>query len=136
MSQRGPSLASLKHLGYQETLSKDEQMPMLHPPEKAKVQPKELQTEQLPFCPRENRDMGFLGTHTGHKKEVNGSNQHGFVKGKSCMTREIAFYGKLTEYLEEVRTVHLIFLDFCKIFNSISTDILVSRFGQNRLLEN
>lgn len=52
------------------------------------------------------------------------------------MTREIAFYGKLTEYLEEVRTVDLIFLDFCKIFNSISTDILVSRFGQNRLLEN
>lgn len=59
-----------------------------------------------------------------------------FIKGKSCMTRQIAFYGKLTECLDEVRTVDLIFLDFSKIFSSISSDVLVSRFGHYRLLEN
>lgn len=73
---------------------------------------------------------------SGHRKEVNGSNQHGFVTGKSLMTRQIAFCGKLTECLDEVRTVDLIFMDFTKIFNSISNNILVSRFGQYRLLEN
>lgn len=80
--------------------------------------------------------MGVLEYISGHMKELNGSNQHGFITGKSCMMRQIAFCGKLTECLDETRTVDLNFLDLTKIFNSVSNSILVSRFGHYRLLEN
>lgn len=52
------------------------------------------------------------------------------------MMGQIAFCGRLTEYLDEVRAVDLIFLSFSKIFNSVSNSILLSGFGHYRLLEN
>lgn len=76
----------------------------------------------------------FLEHVSGHKKkEVIGNNQHGFIKGKSCMTSLIAFYGKMAESLNEGRAVDFFHLDFSKAFNSVSNDILVSRFGHDSL---
>lgn len=76
----------------------------------------------------------FLEHVSGHKKkEVIGNNQHGFIKGKSCMTSLIAFYGKMAEFLNEGRTVDFFYLDFSKAFNSVSNNILVSRLGHDSL---
>lgn len=59
-----------------------EQKHMLHPPKKAKIQPKKrYELGGFLFVPEKIRAWMFLEHISGHKKEVNGSNQHGFIKG-------------------------------------------------------
>lgn len=71
----------------------------------------------------------FLEHVSGHrKKEVIGNIWHGFIKGKSCMTGLIAFYGKMAEFLCEGR-LDFIYLSFNKAFNFVFNNILVSKFG-------
>jgi len=41
-------------------------------------------------------------------------NQHGFRKGKFCLTKLISFYHKVTHLLEEGKVVDVAFLDFRK----------------------
>ena len=38
--------------------------------------------------------------------------QHGFMKGRSCLTNLISFYDKMTRLLDEGKVVDIIYLDF------------------------
>ncbi|PKU43173.1 rna-directed dna polymerase from mobile element jockey-like [Limosa lapponica baueri] len=59
------------------------------------------------------------------EQEVIGSGQHGFTKGKSCLTNMIAFYGVITRWLDEERAADVIYLDFSKAFDTVSHNILI-----------
>lgn len=47
-------------------------------------------------------------------KKVIGSSQHRFRKGKSCLTKLIAFYSEVTSFVDDGRTVHVVYLDLSR----------------------
>ena len=62
------------------------------------------------------------------KEEVIGNSQHAFTKGESCLTDLIAFCNKTTGFVDGARAVDIIYLDFCKAFDTVYHD-LVSKLG-------
>ncbi len=54
------------------------------------------------------------------KYELIASSQHGFLKGKSCLTNLLEFFENVTSELDQGRSVDLIYLDFAKAFDKVS----------------
>ncbi|CAM5172419.1 unnamed protein product [Natator depressus] len=64
--------------------------------------------------------------HLEERKVIRNS-QHGFTKGKSCLTNLIAFYDEITGSVDEGKVVDVLFLDFSKAFDTVSHSILASK---------
>ena len=45
--------------------------------------------------------------------------QHGFLKGKSCVTQLLEYLEKITEAMDNGKYVDVIYLDFCKALDKI-----------------
>ena len=56
--------------------------------------------------------------------------QHGFMKGRSCLTNLISFYDRVTCLVDEGKAVDVTYLGFSKAFNSVSHRILLQKLGQ------
>ncbi|CAM5123810.1 unnamed protein product [Eretmochelys imbricata] len=72
--------------------------------------------------------------HLEERKVIRNS-QHGFTKGKSCLTNLIAFYDEITGSVDEGKAVDMLFLDFGKTFDAVSHSILVSKLKRYGLDE-
>ncbi|CAM4383837.1 unnamed protein product, partial [Caretta caretta] len=72
--------------------------------------------------------------HLEERKVIRNS-QHGFTKGKSCLTNLIAFYDEITGSVDEGKAVDMLFLDFTKAFDTFSHSILASKLKKYGLDE-
>ncbi|CAM4576024.1 unnamed protein product [Caretta caretta] len=69
------------------------------------------------------------------ERKVIGNSQHGFTKGKSCLTNLIAFYDEITGSVDEGKAVDVLFLDFSRAFDTVSHSIFASKLKKYGLDE-
>ncbi|CAM4605574.1 unnamed protein product [Lepidochelys olivacea] len=69
------------------------------------------------------------------ERKVIRNGQHGFTKGKSCLTNLIAFYDEISGSVDMGKTVDVIYLDFSKAFDTVSHGILPSKLKKYGLDE-
>ena len=73
-----------------------------------------------------------ISRHMKDKKVIR-SSQHGFAKGKSCLTNLITFYDEMTGLVDERRAVDIVYPDFSKGFDTVSHKILIDKLLMYRL---
>ena len=67
-----------------------------------------------------------ISRHMNNKKIIRIS-QHGFTKGKSCMTNLINFYDEVTVLVDEGRAVDIVYMGFRKALDTVSQKILLEK---------
>ena len=67
------------------------------------------------------------------EKKVIRSSQHGFTKGKSCLTNQIAFYDGMTSWVDEGRAANVVYPDLSKDFGTVFHSTLIGKLTKSGL---
>ena len=55
------------------------------------------------------------------------------MKGRTCLTNLISFYDRVTHLVDEGKAIDLVYLDFNKAFEVVSTSILLEKLAAHSL---
>jgi len=62
-----------------------------------------------------------------------GKIQHGFIKGKLCLTYLISFCDEVTSLMDDGRAFDVVYLNFSKDFIIVSHNIIIGKMSKYRL---
>uniref|UniRef100_A0A8B9VR48 Reverse transcriptase domain-containing protein n=1 Tax=Anas zonorhyncha TaxID=75864 RepID=A0A8B9VR48_9AVES len=79
--------------------------------------------------------LEVIEAHLGDNAVI-GPSQHGFTRGRSCLTNLISFHDKNTHLADQGKPTVLIFLDFSKAFDTVSHMILLDKMSGMQLNKN
>ncbi|KAJ7403652.1 laforin isoform X2 [Pitangus sulphuratus] len=89
----------------------------------------------LTSVPGKVMEKTILGSTEKHLKDntVIGHSQHGFMRGKSCLSKLISVYDKVTHLVDQGKPADVIFLDSSKAFNTVPHRILLDKMSSTQL---
>ncbi|KAK4807886.1 LOW QUALITY PROTEIN: hypothetical protein QYF61_007792 [Mycteria americana] len=100
-----------------------------------KEDPGNYRPVSLTLVPGKVMEQIILSAITQHVQDnqVMRPSQHGFMKGRSCLTILISFYDKVTRLVDEGKAVDVVYLDFSKAFGTLSHSILLEKLAAHGL---
>ena len=76
--------------------------------------------------------LNALTRHTQDNQGIRPS-QHGFMKGRSCLTKLISLYDQVTCLVDDGKAVVVVYLDFSKAFDTFLQSILLEKLAAQGL---
>ena len=71
--------------------------------------------------------MRDTSVHHLEEKLLIGSSQHGFRKGRLCLTNLLSFLDKVTDLVDSGNSIDVVFLDFAKAFDKVPHKRLIMK---------
>ena len=100
-----------------------------------KEDPGNYRPVSLTSVPGKVMEQVVLREITQHVRDNRGirPSQHGFAKGRSCLTNLISFYDLVTRLVDEGKAVDVVCLDFGKAFDTVSHGLLLQKLAARGL---